>query len=257
MNFKMSGKKDLLKQYRKERQDKKRSGLFAKLIKEITLQARNGDPDPANNPGLAQALERARAANLPKENIERVIKRATGEMEGVSYEEVTYEGYAPEGVAVLIRVVTDNRNRAAAAIRHIFSKHGGNMAAAGSVAWLFDRRGVITIEEIPPNIDRDELLMSLIELGAQELDDQTEMIEVYCAPTDLPTLSEGIRAMGISPSRAEATMLPKNTVHVEGHAAEKVLKLINNLDDNEDVQEVYANFDIPDEILVKMSGATR
>ncbi len=235
--------------YRKERQDKKRSNIFAKLIKEITLQARNGDPDPANNPGLAQALERARAANLPKDNIERAIKRATGGIDGVTYEEITYEGYATDGVAVLLRVVTDNRNRAAASIRHIFSKHGGNMAAAGSVSWLFERRGVVGIEEIPEDIDRDEVLMSLIELGAQEFDEEEDAIEAYCDPANLITLSEGIRGLGITPSRAEVTMLPKNTVKVEGHAAEKVLKLVNDLDENEDVQEVFANFDIPDELL--------
>ena len=240
--------------YRKERQDKKRSDLFAKLIKEVTLQARSGDPNPENNAALAQALERARAANVPKENIERAIKRATGELEDVTYEEATYEGYAPEGVAVMVRAVTDNRNRAAAAVRHIFSKHGGNLAAAGSVVWLFERRGIITIEEIPPDMDRDDLLMSLIELGAQEFDDQEDLIEVYCAPAELPGLSEAVRGRGITPTRAEVTMVPKNTVRVEGHAAEKVLRLINALDDNEDVQEVYANFDIPDEILVEMSG---
>ena len=240
--------------YRKERQDKKRSNIFAKLIKEITLQARSGDPNPENNAGLAQALERARAANLPKENIERAVKRATGEIEGVSYEEATYEGYASDGVAVMVRAVTDNRNRAAAAVRHIFSKHGGSLAAAGSVAWLFERRGVITIEEIPSDTPKDDLLMSLIEVGAQEFDEQEDLIEIYCAPTDLPSLSEAIRAKGITPTRAEATMIPKNTVKVEGHAAEKVLKLINALDDNEDVQEVYANFDIPDAVLAEMSG---
>lgn len=235
--------------YRKERQDKKRSSLFAKLIKEITLQARTGDANPENNPGLAQALERARAANLPKDNIARAVKRATGELEGVSYEEITYEGYAPEGVAVLLRVVTDNRNRAAASIRHTFSKHGGNLAAAGSVAWLFDRRGVITIEQIPEELDRDETLMALIELGAQDLDDQGDMIEISCTPSDLPGLRQGIDALGITPSRAEVTMLPKNTVTVDGRTAEKVLKLVDALDDNEDIQEVFANFDIPDEIL--------
>ena len=240
--------------YRKERQDKKRSNIFAKLIKEITLQARSGDPNPENNAGLAQALERARAANLPKENIERAVKRATGEIEGVSYEEATYEGYASDGVAVMVRAVTDNRNRAAAAIRHIFSKHGGSLAAAGSVAWLFERRGVITIEELPSDTPRDDLLVSLIEVGAQEFDEQEDLIEIYCAPTDLPSLSEAVRAKGITPTRAEATMIPKNTVKVEGHAAEKVLKLINALDDNEDVQEVYANFDIPDAVLAEMSG---
>ncbi len=240
--------------YRKERQDKKRSGLFAKLIKEITLQARNGDPNPENNPGLAHAIERARAANLPKENIERAIKRATGELDGVSYEEITYEGYGPEGVAILVRVVTDNRNRAAAAVRHIFSKHGGNLAAAGSVSWLFERRGVITIEQIPEGIDKDELLMNLIELGAQEFDDQGDLIEIYCAPNDLAALQAEVAKLGITPSRAEVTMIPKNTVHVEGQTAEKVLRLIDALDDNEDVQEVFANFDIPDEILAKIGG---
>ncbi len=240
--------------YRKERQDKRRSGLFAKLIKEITLQARNGDPNPENNPGLAHAIELARAANLPKGNIEKAIKRATGELGGAAYEETTYEGYGPEGVAILVRVVTDNRNRAAAAVRHIFSKHGGNLAAAGSVAWLFDRRGVITLDEIPENVDRDELLMNLIELGAQELDDQGDIIEVYCNPNDLPGLESAVKKLGITPSRAEATMVPKNTVHVEGPAAEKVIKLIDDLDENEDVQEVFANFDIPDEILAKIGG---
>ena len=239
--------------YRKERQDKKRSNLFAKLIKEITLQARSGDPNPENNAGLAQALERARAANLPKENIERAIKRATGETEGVSYEETIYEGYATEGVAVMVRAVTDNRNRAAAAVRHIFSKHGGSLATAGSVSWLFERRGVVMIEEMPADMSKDDLLMSLIEVGAQEFDEQEGLVEIYCSPSDLPALSEAVRARGITPARAEVTMIPKNTVKVEGHAAEKVLRLINALDDNEDVQEVYANFDIPDAILAEVS----
>ena len=241
-------------QYRKERQDKKRSGLFAKLIKEITLQARDGDPNPEHNPALAQALERAKAANLPKENIERAIKRATGELEGANYEEMIYEGYAPEGIAVLLRVVTDNRNRAAAAIRHIFSKRGGNLAAAGSVAWLFERRGSVTIDKIPEEIDRDELLMALIDHGAQSFDDQEDVIEIYCAPGDLLSLAEAVRKLGITPARAEVTMVPKSTVEIEGSGAERVLKLIEELDDNEDVQDVYANFDIPDEILARVAG---
>jgi len=240
--------------YRKERQDKKRSGLFGKLIKEITLQARNGDPDPDNNSGLAQALERAHAANLPKDSIDRAIKRATGELDGVSYEEVTYEGYAPEGVAVLVRAVTDNRNRAAAAIRHIFVKHGGSLASVGSVSWLFHRRGMIVVEQLPQDLDRDEFLMSLIELGAEEFDDQEDVIEIYCAPAHLAALSEGIKKAGVVPSRTEATMVPQNTAKVDGRAAEKVIKLINELDDNEDVQEVFANFDIPDEILIKVNS---
>jgi len=238
--------------YRKERQDKKRSAIFAKLIKDITLQARNGDPDPANNAGLAQALERAKAANLPKDNIERAIKRATGDVEGVTFEEITYEGYAPDGVALLVRVITDNRNRASAGVRHLFSKYGGNMAAAGSVSWQFERTGVVVLEDLPEEVDREELLMTLIDAGAQELDDQGETIEITCDPTDLTALSAAVREHGFEPIRAEVTMLPKQTVHVEEKSAAKVLKLIEMLDDNEDVQEVYANFDIDDEVLEKL-----
>jgi len=240
--------------YRKERQDKKRSAIFAKLIKEITLQARTGDPNPENNPGLAQALERAKAANLPKDNIERAIKRATGELEGVSYEEATFEGYATDGVALLVRVVTDNRNRATAAVRHLLSKHGGSMASAGSVAWQFERRGVVVVEDLPDDVDRDELLMSLIDAGAVDLDDQGETIEITCEPTDLPDLGAAVRERGLIPIRAEVTMLPKSTVHVEEKSAEQVLKLIDALDENEDVQEVFANFDVDDEVLERLSS---
>jgi len=239
--------------YRKESQDKKRSNLFSKLIKEIALQARNGEPDPALNSGLAQAVERARAANLPKDTIERAIKRATAGADTAAYEEITYEGYASDGVAVLVRVVTDNRNRAAASIRHVFSKHGGNLASGGSVAWLFERRGLITLPGVPEGTDHDELLMSLIEAGAQEIEEEGGIIQVYCAPTDVAKVSEKVRGLGVTPDRAEITMVPKSTVRVEGHGAEKVLKLIDELDDNEDVQEVFANFDIPDEVLAQSS----
>lgn len=238
--------------YRKESQDRKRSSLFSKLIKEIALQARSGEPDPNLNPGLAQAVERARAANLPKDNIERAIKRAAGGEGGVTYEEFTYEGYASDGVAILVRIVTDNRNRAAASIRHVFTKHGGNLASAGSVSWLFERRGLITLAGVPEGMDHDEFLMSLIESGAQEIEEEGSTIQVYCAPTDLASLSAKIRALGATVESAQSTMVPKSTVRVEGHGAEKVLKLINELDDNEDVQEVFANFDIPDEVLAKI-----
>ena len=240
--------------YRKERQDKKRSAIFAKLIKDITLQARSGDPNPDHNAGLAQALERAKAANLPKDNIEKAIKRATGELEGISYEEITYEGYATDGVAVLVRTVTDNRNRAAAAVRHIFSKYGGNMAAVGSVSWLFDRRGVVVLEDLPESVDRDELEMALIEAGAEDIEDEGDLLEAYCSPADLPALANPVRDNELTPIRAEATMIPKNTVHIEEGSALKVLRLVNALDDNEDVQEVYANFDIDDAVLEKIEA---
>lgn len=240
--------------FRKERQDKKRSSAFGKLIKEITLQARNGDPNPENNPGLAQTLERAKAANLPKDNIERAIKRATGELEGVSYDEATYEGYANDGVAVLVRSVTDNKNRAAAEIRHIFSKNSGNMASAGSVAWLFDRKGIIVLSDLPDEVDRDELEISLIDAGADDIDDQNDTIEATCEASDLPALAQAVKEQGLTPIRAEATMIPKTTVHIEGSAADRVLKLVNALDEHEDVQEVYANFDIDDEYFEKLEA---
>lgn len=240
--------------HRKDRQDKKRSSAFGKLIKEITLQARNGDPNPENNPGLAQALERAKAANLPKDNIDRAIKRATGELEGVSYEEATYEGYANDGVAVLVRSVTDNKNRAAADIRHIFSKNGGSMASVGSVSWLFERKGVVVISDLPEGVDHDELEISLIDAGAEDIEDQEGTIEVTCTPSDLPTLVKALREQGITPASAEATMIPKSTIHLEGEAADKVLRIVDLLDEHEDVQEVFANFDIDDEYFEKLEA---
>jgi len=240
--------------YRKERQDKKRSSIFGKLIKEITIQARNGDPNPDHNPGLAQALERAKAANLPKDNIERALKRAAGEIEGQAYEEITYEGYANDGVAVLVRSVTDNKNRAAADIRHIFSKNGGSMASVGSVSWLFDRKGMVLVSELPDGIDRDELEFALIEAGAEDIDEQDGMIEATCAPADLPALTKIVKDLGIVPDRADVTMIPKSTVHVEGEAAGKVLKIVNMLDEHEDVQEVFANFDIDDEYFEQLEA---
>jgi YebC/PmpR family DNA-binding regulatory protein len=240
--------------YRKERQDKKRSSTFGKLIKEITIQARNGDPNPENNPGLSQALERAKAANLPKDNIDRAIKRATGELEGVTYEEITYEGYANDGVAVLVRSVTDNKNRAAADIRHIFSKNGGSMAAVGSVSWLFDRKGIVVLSDLPDGVDHDELEIALIDAGAEDIEDQDGTIEATCTPSDLPALMKAVADQGITPIRAEATMIPKSTVHVEGAAANKVLKIVNLLDEHEDVQEVFANFDIDEEYFEKLEA---
>lgn len=240
--------------YRKERQDKKRASVFSKIVKEISLQARRGDPNPENNPGLAQALERAKAANVPKENIERAIKRGAGGVDGAQYEEIVYEGYAANGVAILVRAVTDNKNRAAAGIRHDFSKYGGNMASAGSVAWLFERRGVLTLDELPADLDRDELQMALIEAGADDVDATGDTIEAYCDVAALPRLSALANERGLSPTRSESTMVAKTFVHVEEEAAAKILRLIDALDDNEDVQEVFANFDVDDDVLEKIQA---
>ncbi len=239
--------------YRKERQDQKRGQLFSKLAKEITLAARAG-ADPEKNAALANAMERARAANLPKENVERAVKRATGELPGVKYEEVIYEGYGPGGVAMLLRVVTDNRNRAASAIRHIFEDFQSSLGESGSVAWLFQRRGVVVInKEALGESDLDDLLIELIDLGAEDIQEKDELIEIYCPPTALSSLREGLEGLGIPIERAESTMVPQNTIHLEGKEAERLLRFLDRLDDQEDVQEVYANFDIPDEVFDKVA----
>ncbi len=235
--------------YRKERQDRKKSDRFAKILKEITLQARSGSPDPDNNAALAQILERARAANIPKDNIKKAIKRATGELGGVLYEEALYEGYGASGVAILLRVVTDNRNRAAAAIRHIFTTYGGNLGAAGSVAWIFERKGLLVIEALPEDINKDDLMMTAIELGAQDIYEEDGALEIICEPTQFMSLLYGIQKIGVVPVRAENTMIPQTTVRIEGRKAKRLLKMIDALDNNEDVQEVFANFDVPDELL--------
>jgi len=239
--------------YRKERQDQKRGRIFSKLAKEITLAARSG-ADPEKNVSLAHAIERARAANMPKENIERAIKRATGELPGAKYEEIIYEGYGPGGVALLLRVVTDNRNRAAAAIRHIFEEFNGSLGESGSVAWLFERKGIVVLsKEAIAGRDLDDLLIELIDLGAEDIQEKEEEIEIYCPPAALTALKEGLERLGVPIERAESTMVPQNTVHLEGKEAERLLRFLNRLDDQEDVQEVYANFDIPDEIFEKVA----
>ncbi|MCI2424590.1 YebC/PmpR family DNA-binding transcriptional regulator [Candidatus Acetothermia bacterium] len=235
--------------HRKERQDRKKSDRFAKILKEITLQARFGSPDPNNNAALAQVLERARAANIPKDNIKKAIQRATGELDGSLYEEIPYEGYGAGGVAILLRVVTDNRNRAAASIRHIFNAYGGHLGTAGSVAWIFARKGLFVIEELPDDINKDDLMMTAIELGAQDVYEDDETLEIICEPTHFMAILQGIREIGVVPVRAENTMIPQTTVRIEGEQAQRLLKMIDALDSNEDVQEVFANFDVPDELL--------
>lgn len=236
--------------YRKERQDQVRGKIFSKISKEITLAARD-NPNPEQNSNLAQAIERARVVNMPKDNIERAIKRATGELPGMHYEESTYEGYGPGGVAVMLRVITDNKNRAASEIRHIFEEFGGNLG--GSVAWLFERKGLIVIRKEGLKIGIEELMMAAIDLGAEDFQEKEEEIEIYCIPSALKEIKEGLEALNIDIAieRAESTLVPKTTVHLEGREAERILKFINRLDDQEDVQEVFANFDIPEEIFEK------
>jgi len=211
--------------HKKGATDAKRGKIFSKLNKELMVAARLGGGDPAGNPRLRQAIAAAKAENMPKDNIERAIKKGTGELEGVNYEETIYEGYGPGGVAVLVEVMTDNKNRAAADVRYIFSKRGGNLGEAGCVAWMFDKRGLIVFEQ--DLVDEDEILEVALEAGADD-------VLVY--------------------AMAEITMVPQNTVKIDNEPqANQLLKLMEAIEDSDDVQKVYANFDIPDEILQRIT----
>jgi YebC/PmpR family DNA-binding regulatory protein len=229
--------------------DAKRGQLFSKLVRAIIVAAREGGPDPAANLALANAIEKARENSMPKENIERAIARGTGSgPDGAAYERVTYEGYGPGGVAVFVEAVTDNRNRTAADVRHTFSKNDGNLGESGSVAWLFERRGVILVPA--DSVDEDELTLAAAEGGAEDVVQEGSSFQVTCAPEDLPALREALTQAGIAFDSAELTMLPKTTIQIEDEgAAKKLVRLMEALEENDDVQDVYANFDIPEGIL--------
>ncbi|MBI1730595.1 YebC/PmpR family DNA-binding transcriptional regulator [Candidatus Acetothermia bacterium] len=236
--------------YRKERQDAVKGKLFSKFAKQISVAAKS-EPNPAQNPALADLIDRARAVNMPKENIERAIKRATGELPGQMFEEAIYEGYGPFGVAVMVRVITDNRNRTVAGVRKIFEDFGGNMG--GSVAWMFERRGVITLHT-NGGIDQDDLLMKAIDLGAEDLQEQDGQWVIYAPPEALSAVKKGLEALGITNEKAEVTMVPKTIVALQGKEAEKILKFMERLDENDDVQETFANFDVPAEALAQVGS---
>jgi len=228
--------------------DAKRGQLFSKLARAIVVAVREGGPDPAANLALQNAIEKARSFLMPKESIERAIARGAGaEVEG-AYEHVTYEGYGPSGVAVLVEALTDNRNRTASEVRHVFSKHAGNLGGVGSVAWLFERHGVILVDA--EAVDEDELTLAAAEGGAEDVQLDGSTFQVTCAPEDLSSVREALEQAGVPIGSVEATMMPKTTVRIEDEATvRKVLKLVETLEELEDVQEVYANFDIPERVL--------
>lgn len=230
--------------HRKAAQDAKRSQIFTKLIRELTVAAREGGGDPESNSRLRSAIERAREANMPKDTIEKAIKRGTGELEGVEYIEVMYEAYAPGGVAVLIRALTDNKNRTAQELRHVLSKNGGNMAESGSVGWMFDRKGLITVpkEQIA---DIDEFMMLAIDAGAEDIKENEDPVQVITAPEDMAAVRDKLSEAGYT-VQSSLTYLPKNTVRVTGNDAEKLLRCLNGIEDLDDVQEIFANFEIDD-----------
>lgn len=232
--------------------DSKRGKIFTKLIKEITLAARLGGGDIEGNPRLRQAVLDAKEVNMPKDNIDRAIKKGTGELAGAAqYEETTYEGYGPAGVAVLVDVMTDNKNRTVAEIRHIFSKHGGNLGENGCVAWMFDKKGSILIEKSV--VHEDELMEVALEAGAEDVHDQGNEWEVITDPTSFENVRQAITAKKWKYLEASVSKIPQNTVKLDESRAEQMLRLIEKLEDNDDVQNVYANFDIPDEIMDKLS----
>jgi YebC/PmpR family DNA-binding regulatory protein len=236
---------------RKGAQDEKRSRMFAKLLRAVEVAAREGGPSVEGNMTLASAVEKARDYSVPWDNIERAIKRASGEAGGARYEEVMYEGYAPGGVAVLVSAMTDNRNRTGQEVRHAFSRLGGSLADPGSVAWQFDRRGLIQLEKaIAP--DEDQILEIILEAGADDLQDAGDQWEIVTEPEDLRTVRKALEEGGVQVATAELTMLPQNAVPVGADKAGSVLRLVDELEDLEDVQAVYSNFDIPEEILAQV-----
>jgi len=238
--------------HKKAAQDAKRGKIFTKLIKEITVAARLGGGDPGANPRLRAAIDAAKAQNMPKNNIERAIKKGTGELEGVAYEEVTYEGYGPGGVAVLVETITDNRQRTVADVRHIFAKRGGSMGEPGSVAWIFEKKGLIILEK--DKVDEDTLMDAALEAGAEDIQDSGSEWEIETRPENLGAVKKALEEAGIAILSAKVTLVPSNTIEIQDEKqAEQLLNLMNALEENDDVQNVYANFDIPDEVLEKVA----
>ncbi|QTA81825.1 DNA-binding regulatory protein, YebC/PmpR family [Desulfonema limicola] len=233
--------------HKKGAADAKRGKIFTRLIKEITVAARMGGGDPDANPRLRTAIIAAKAENMPKDNIDRAVKKGTGELEGVNYEENTYEGYGPGGAAIFLESMTDNKNRAVAEIRHIFNKRGGNLGENGCVAWMFDKKGYLNIEKSA--VDEEKLMEIALEAGAEDVREDGDIFEVITAPEDFEAVKEAIDNASIPYTDAEITMLPQNTTTLKGNEAEQMIKLMEALDDCDDVQKVYTNADIPDDMV--------
>jgi len=238
--------------HKKGKEDARRGKIFTKIIKEITIAARIGGGDSTGNPRLRSAVQAAKAENMPKENIERAIKKGTGELPGVSYEEATFEGYGPGGVAVLVEILSDNRKRTVADIRHIFSKNAGNLGEAGCVSWMFDKKGLIVFEK--EKVDEEKLMDLALEAGAQDVRETDEEYEVITEPTNFERVRKQLEEAKLTPTYAEISMVPQSTVRLTGKEAQQMLRLMESLEDSEDVQHVYANFDIPDEELEQLSA---
>jgi len=235
--------------HKKAAKDAKRGKIFTKLIKEITVAARMGGGDINANPRLRTAVLTARSNSMPSENIERAIKKGTGELEGVTYEEIQYEGYGPGGVAIIAQVLTDNKNRTVSEIRRMFTKHGGNMGETGCVGWMFDKKGILTVDK--SQVDEDRLMDIALDAGAEDVRDEGEVFEVVTRPEDFESVKERLDQEKIAIASGQVSLVPKNTVDVDAKNVEQVLKLSEELEDHDDVQNVAANFNIPDELMDK------
>jgi YebC/PmpR family DNA-binding regulatory protein len=233
--------------HKKGAADKKRAKIFTKLIKEITVAARMGGGDPDSNPRLRHALSSANSQNLPKDTAQRAIKKGTGDLEGVNYEEIIYEGYGPGGVAVLVECLTDNRNRTIAEVRHIFGKAGGNVGTDGCVAWMFEKKGLISIAK--ENSDEDTLMELALDAGAEDITEETDSFDIITAPNDYDSVKDAIDAAKIPCELAEITMIPQNMTQLDQKEAEQMIIFMEALDDSDDVQKFYSNADIPDEMF--------
>lgn len=231
--------------HKKGAADAKRGKIFTRIIKEMTVAARLGGGDPDANPRLRTVVDQAKAVNMPAENIKRAIRRGTGEEPGMSYDEVTYEGYGPGGAALLIDTLTDNRNRTVGELRHLLSKHGGNLGETNSVAWMFDKKGYLVIEK--SQADEETLMAAALEAGADDMRDDDDNWEIICAPETFDRVHEAIKALGIEPITAEVSMLPQNYVKLEGRTALQMLKLMELLEEHDDTRHVWSNFDIEEQ----------
>lgn len=236
--------------HKKGATDAKRGKIFTRLVKEIILAAKTGGGDPEMNPRLRTAISAAKSANMPRENIERAIKRGTGEIEGEAYEEITYEGYGHNGVGIVLEVMTDNKNRTVAELRHIFTKYGGNLAENGAVAWNFEQKGFFNVPA--EGLDEDEFMMQALEAGAEDIELNNGYFDVYTAPGDFHTVLANFEELDYQVENAELTRVPKTTVNADD-VAPKLMKLIEMLEDIDDVQKVYANFELSDEVMESLS----
>jgi YebC/PmpR family DNA-binding regulatory protein len=237
--------------HKKGAADAKRGKLFTKLARAITVAARDGGGEPENNPALATAVQKAREASMPKDNIQRAIDRGSGVgSDAAAIERVVFEGYGPGGAAVLVEALTDNRNRTSAEVRHAFTKHDGNLGEPGSVAWIFEKRGVLTVDA--GRYGEDDLIAA-IDAGADDVRDDGDLLRVLCEPADLTAVREALESAGVEVRSAEPALEPKSTVEVKGNEAKSLLNLIEALEDDDDVNEVHANFDIPDEVLANFA----